>query len=112
MRREIYSEVMNNHDYLKELMDSMKTSSHVKMMIKNDTAFFNSITRDTEPGHLLSHLMQKAENDTAVCKQICASMVDHKKVMSKMLETFVDGGVIKKGCMIPASDNNKTEKGR
>ncbi|MEO5603721.1 MAG: hypothetical protein ABIR06_22565 [Cyclobacteriaceae bacterium] len=40
-RKEIYSEILNNHTYIKELMDSMMNNEHGKMMIHHDTAFMN-----------------------------------------------------------------------
>jgi len=98
-RREIYAEILDNHHYLKEFIDSMRTSDHARMMMHSDTAMTNNLVHDMPAEKMLGHLMAKVEDDSTACKMMCGAMMDHKKVMATMLETLDKGGMVDKSCM-------------
>jgi hypothetical protein len=104
MRKALYSEILSNHDYLKELLDSMKTNDHAQMMIYSDTAMFNKLMKNGSASEIMKHLTSRAEKDSVTCKQVCESLMDHKKVMVSMLETLDKKGVVKKGCMMMSKE--------
>jgi hypothetical protein len=99
MRKQVFANILSNHVYLKEFMDSMRTSDHARMMINSDTAMTSAVLNDMPFDKKLKNLMIQTENDSTACKMMCGVMMDHKKVMKTMLGKLEDAGEVDKGCM-------------
>ncbi|MEO5603722.1 MAG: hypothetical protein ABIR06_22570 [Cyclobacteriaceae bacterium] len=55
--------------------------------------------------------MTRTKGDSSACKMMCATMMEHKKVMSAMLSGLEEKGAIKKGCMAESkTELNKDKK--
>jgi hypothetical protein len=99
IRTEVFADILSNHNYLKEFMDSMRTSDHARMMMNSDTAMMNNMLHDMPFEKKLKHLMTQTEKDSTACKMMCGVMMDHKKVMNTMLGKLEEAGEVDKGCM-------------
>lgn len=107
-RRNLYSEILRDHDYLTELLDSIKSSRHARMMLQTDTALIGQLMENGPTNEILNHIMRRSENDSTTCKEVCQSLMGHKAVMAAMLQSLEQKGVVKKGCMMDM--NAKTAK--
>ena len=110
-RRMIFSEILDNHTYLREFMDSMRTSDHARMMIHADSSLADDYVHQMPAEKMLGHLMAKVDGDSTACKMMCSVMMEHKKVMGTMLETLNKGGIVDKGCMAKMKDKQDKKAG-
>jgi hypothetical protein len=98
-RQEIYAEILNNHTYMKEFMDSIRSNNHARMMMNYDTSIISSMMHHAPADVMIKGLMDRTTKDSTACKMMCGMMMEHKKVRKAMLETLDEKGVVKKGCM-------------
>ena len=99
LRGKIYQELLTNHNYLKEFLDSMRTNEHAVMMFNADTAMVDKMLSDMPVEKMLKQLLTRSEKDSMTCKMMCGAMMDHKKVMKTMLQTLNKSGVVGNDCM-------------
>lgn len=109
-RQEILSEVLGNHEYLKQLLDSLHRNRHAVMMMHGDTAMMGVCIQGADPSMVAKCLMTNMENDSAVCKKVCATMMDHHSMKTAMMKTMGEKGMLREACTMMSKPGTSARK--
>ena len=96
IRSELYSVILNDHNFLGQFMDSMTMNSHARMMVREDKAFLSAVMDKCDMNTMMDHMMKKVEHDSIQSKQMCMMMVENEKAMKSMMETMREKGMLDK----------------
>jgi Na+-translocating ferredoxin:NAD+ oxidoreductase RnfG subunit len=90
-RKAIISELLANHNYTMQLMDSMKVNNHAKEMMTTDADLMQMMTA-AKPIMMMDNMMSMMDKDSATCRNMCKKMIGNTNVKSMMHEMIQNQG--------------------
>jgi Na+-translocating ferredoxin:NAD+ oxidoreductase RnfG subunit len=84
-RKAIISELLANHSYTMQLMDSMKVNNHAKEMMTTDQDLMQMMTA-AKPIMMMDNMMSMMDKDSTTCRNMCYKMIGNTNVKTMMRE--------------------------
>ncbi len=94
-RKVVISELLADHNYTMQLLDSMKVNNHAKEMMTTDQGLMQMMTA-ARPIMMMDNMMSMMDRDSATCRNMCRRMIGNTNVKSMMQEMIQNQGEKKK----------------
>ncbi len=92
-RKAIIGELVANHDYTPQLMDAMMANDNAKQMMMSDDHMMKMMNDPAMHTKMMDHMMGMMENDTTMCKNMCAKMMENPKMKAMMEDMMKHQGM-------------------
>ena len=90
-RTELFSAIIQNHEYMMEFMETMHSNEHALQMMKGDKKMMSSMMHGEG--------MQMMMTDSIMMKNIMQVMMKDGKILAKMIKMIHEKGIMSEDCM-------------
>lgn len=90
-RTELITDILNNHNYMTEFMESMQGNDHAMQMMQGNKKMIGSKYQDSE--------MQMMMKDSMMMKNMMQGMMKDGNMMGNMMNMMHKNGMMSKECM-------------
>lgn len=112
-RANLYHEILNNHEYTQQLMDSFHSNPHGKMMMAE---MHKGDQEKSDKGDMMKdmmkNMMSKSETDTTMAKDMCGKMCESKNMTDRMLTMLHEKGIVDDACYKKGMEKVKSIAGQ
>lgn len=90
-RTELFSAIIQNHEYMMEFMETMHSNEHAMQMMKGDKKMMSSMMHGEG--------MQMMMTDSIMMKNIMQVMMKDGKILANMIKMIHEKGIMSEDCM-------------
>lgn len=105
---EIFNAILDNHDLMMKFMAKMKENKHAMSMMKSHSSMDE--TNHGEMKMMMDNMMNMAENDSSMCRNMMKMIMEKPNMMKMMMEKMHEKDMMDKNTMMKNKEIMQKEK--